>query len=146
MRRAFGLVVFHWLSTGLSWFHLRGFCPWKPLFWQRPFFIGSSIEREAEQILGPFGESTNCDCCSRVGTVCSCVRVSCVGMASLFLAALADQLSRSRTSLVSPFSVYSDSLMSLLWKSSVSISWSPPEIAFSDIPSLWLRLWLVGSI
>jgi hypothetical protein len=26
-----------------------GVCPW---FWQRPFFIGSSIERGAEQILG----------------------------------------------------------------------------------------------
>ncbi len=26
--------------------------PWKPLFWQLPFFLGSSIERGAEQILG----------------------------------------------------------------------------------------------
>ncbi len=46
------------------------------MFWQRPFLIGSSIERGAEQILGLFGESTNCNCCSGVGTVCSCVFIS----------------------------------------------------------------------
>ncbi len=165
MRRAFGLMVFFFdLETTVLNFYRWHWSNIFPVFiGSLPDSHDSTLEvcvpgnhcsgkdrlslahrlsGEQSRFWDSLGESTNCNCWSGFGTVCHVLgwRLSFWLHWPINFHVRGRRLRLFLQTYVSfwgnSFSVYSDSLASLLWKSFVPISWSPPKTVFSDI-MLW---------